>query len=117
MIAQIHRSLGENPEPSEIIAALDTLVVSEGWRIILRVLKGNVAYLEEAIITKREPGATEDLTDEEVDRLRYKRELNLDVMNTPESYRAELERKNAPVENFDPYHDNIEEAEKYDHSQ
>lgn len=93
------------------VAALEMLQMSEGWLMIRQIFLDNIDYLGRAIIDKRDPETKEPLTEEEVDSCRYKRNLNLEVLDTPTKYaQMLLEKRIVPV-NFDPY-ERVEEPEE-----
>jgi predicted phage-related endonuclease len=86
-----------------IKAALDSLEVSTGWQIIRRILDDNIKYLETAILEKIDPITKTSLTDEEVEKLRYKRSLNIEIKDTPKNYRQVLDDTGKAPKDFDPY--------------
>ncbi len=104
----------EVPTSAEtIIGALLSLEASTGWAILVKIIKENIAYLEELILNKVDPINQLEITDEEVEILRIKRNLNIELLNTPENYRKKLieEEEDASVE-FDPYFKTSEEIKK-----
>lgn len=91
--------------PLEIIADLQILISTAGWQIIREVMQGNVATLNEMILNKTIDGKPEstEISDQDVDQLRYKRGFMIDLMNTPENYIEKLQDKGIEPEEFDPY--------------
>lgn len=90
-------------EANSQIGALNSLVASAGWAMIVRILNENIAYLERAILEKKDPASGIELTDEEVEKLRYKRGLNMELKDTPQKYGRTLLEMGEVPENFDPY--------------
>jgi len=102
-------------DTTERVSALNSLVASRGWTIIVEVLKTNIAYLEMAILEKKDPVSKIELSDEEVEKLRYKRNLNIELMNTPQNYSKVLVEIEKTPENFDPYW-NMDDIRKHEES-
>lgn len=97
------------------VNALKSLVASAGWAIIVRILDENIAYLEKAILEKKDPASGLELTDEEVEKLRYKRGLNIELKGTPGKYSQTLLDIEKVPENFDPYW-NMDDLRKHEKS-
>jgi len=106
----------EKPEAptgiGDVVAALNALTISRGWQIITRVLDENIKYLEQAILEKQDPLTKITLTDEEVEGLRYKRGLNIEVKNTPNKYIKVVEDTGVIPEDFDPFYKTAKEMRK-----
>lgn len=95
-----------NNKPSavaDIIGAMASLQASQGWAIIVKILDDNIAYLDKSIIEKADPATHATLSDEEVDVLRMKRSLNVDVRDTPANYTEVVKAEDTAPEEFDPY--------------
>jgi len=93
------------------IAALTSMQASTGWAIMVKILNENIKYLEVAILEKIDPVTKMAITDAEVEILRTKRSLNIDLRDTPANYSKVI--KNAgevPVE-YDPYFKTMKEIE------
>lgn len=86
-----------------VIGALASLEASTGWAIIVKILNDNIKYLETAILEKIDPQSKEPLTDEEVELLRIKRNINIEVRDTPKNYSAVVTTTGEVPEEFDPY--------------
>lgn len=96
-------------------SALDSLVVSSGWQIIRKILDDNINYLETAILEKIDPKTKVSISDDEVEKLRYKRNLNIEVRDTPKNYKKHLDDTGIVPKEFDPYFktkDEIQRVEK-----
>ena len=86
-----------------VIASLTSLQASQGWAIVVKILNDNIAYLEKAILEKVDPITKEVLTDAEVEILRIKRGLNIDLRDTPGNYsKVVKDVGEVPVE-YDPF--------------
>ena len=98
---------GETPTAVENVKlALDAMVVSPGWQIIRKILDDNIAFLETAILEKVDPKTKISISDEEVEKLRYKRSLNIEVRDTPANYKKHLDNTGIVPKDFDPYFKN-----------
>jgi G3E family GTPase len=96
-----------------VVGALMSLQASAGWAIVVKILKENIAYLETLILNKYDPLTQTDLTDAEVEILRTKRSLNLELLNTPANYSKVITDSGEVPEEFDPYfktNDDIKKA-------
>ena len=72
----------------------------------------NIKYLETAILEKIDPATKLALSDSEVEILRTKRNLNIDLRDTPANYsKVVRDSGEVPVE-YDPYFKTIAEVEK-----
>lgn len=90
-------------EAEDIIAALKNLKNVPGWQIVVNNLKDNIKYLELEIIKKMDLETGERLTDEEVDKLRVLRDLNEEMLETPNKLIERLEKPVQEEYNPDPY--------------
>jgi hypothetical protein len=86
-----------------VIAALAALQASTGWAIVKKILDDNIVYLERAIIEKTDPLTKEALTDKEVEEARYKRNITIELRDTPANYLKQVSETGIEPENFDPY--------------
>lgn len=97
------------PEPKiidkadSIIGALESLKSSVGWAIIKKILNDNIEYLEKAIIDKVDPITKDYLSDKDIELLRIKRSLNINLRDTPLNYAKQIETTGEVPEDFDPY--------------
>jgi hypothetical protein len=96
----------------EIIAALTSLKSSMGWAIILKILNDNISYLEKAILDKIDPLSKTTLSDSDIEILRMKRQLNIDLRDTPENYIKVVKDVGEVPEEYDPYFRTNEEIIK-----
>lgn len=88
-------------QPEEIISSLKAMQeTSVGWQIVVSIIKENIRLLDQQIIKKVDTEGT-PLTDAEVDHFRDLRNINEEVMNTPEGYIKDLTR-DEPDEEDDP---------------
>jgi outer membrane receptor for ferric coprogen and ferric-rhodotorulic acid len=105
----------EAPETSaveSIIASLASMQASAGWAVVVKILNDNIKFLETAILEKVDPITKEKLTDAEVEVLRTKRSLNIDLRDTPQNYsKVVKDAGEVPVE-YDPYFKTMEEIQK-----
>ena len=76
--------------PEARVSALKSLVASSGWAILVGIMNDNINYLESAILDKVNPETGEDITDEQVEFLRIKRGLNIELRDTPKNYSKEI---------------------------
>lgn len=95
------------------IAALATLTSSEGWALVVKIMNENIEYLEKGILTKVDPATGIALTDQEIEILRIKRSLNIDLRDFPKNYQSQLIDGQAEPENYDPYFKSKEEIDLY----
>jgi hypothetical protein len=86
-----------------IIGALASLQASQGWALIVKILNDNITYLEKAILEKIDPLTKEVLSDAEVEILRTKRSLNIDLRDTPATYSKVVKDAGAVPVDYDPY--------------
>jgi hypothetical protein len=101
------------PEANEeIIAALSSLRSSMGRAIILMILNDNISYLEKAILDKIDPLSKTTLSDSDIEILRMKRQLNIDLRDTPENYIKVVKDVGEVPEEYDPYFRTNEEIIK-----
>ncbi len=100
-------------EAQEVIAALVSMQATQGWAIVTRILNENIRYLEAAILDKKDPVTGDPIGDAEVETLRTKRALNIELLNTPKKYAGIIEEKGEVPENFDPYFQSREEMDRH----
>ncbi len=86
-----------------IVGALMSLQTSQGWAIIVKILNDNIAYLEKAILDKIDPATKEVLSDKDVEELRVKRGLNIELRDTPQNYTKVVKDNGTVPEEYDPY--------------
>lgn len=86
-----------------VIGALASLQASQGWAIVVKVINDNIAYLEKAILEKIDPLSKAPLSDAEVEILRTKRSLNIDLRETPQNYAKVVRDTGEVPEEYDPY--------------
>jgi len=92
-----------------VSVALRSLIASAGWAEIKRILNENIKYLEKCILDRKEPVTGESITDADIEILRTKRFLNIDLRDTPENYLKKLEQEGEIPESYDPYFQTVEE--------
>lgn len=105
----------KEPAPTSIetiLGALKSLEVSIGWSIITNILNDNIKFLEQAIINKIDPVTQETLSDSEIEILRIKRNLNIDLRDTPKNYSKVIQDTSEVPENYDPYYTSHDEMMK-----
>ena len=95
----------------DVKASLDVMVAGPGWKIIHKILDDNVKYLEQAILNKIDPKTKEKISDEEVEKLRDKRNLNIEVIEIPNTYKRHLDDTGVVPKEFDPFFKTKEEIE------
>lgn len=96
-------------KPAEIISALESLKATRGWGLIEKIFTENIQYVERAILDKKDPDTKMELSDEEIEVLRIKRSLNIDVLNTIDNYIKAVTINNIEPKNYDPYYDTMDE--------
>ena len=99
-------------EDAEIVKALDSLQASRGWAIVTKILIDNIAYLEAAILSKIDPLTRGLLTDDEVEILRTKRRLNMELRDTPKNYATIIKDTGEIPDDYDPYYKTNDEILK-----
>ena len=94
----------EAPDAAEnVIGALASLQASVGWAVIVKILNDNIKYLELAILGKIDPVTKAPLNDKQVEVLRTKRGLNIELRDTPANYsKVVKDMGGVPIE-YDPY--------------
>lgn len=97
---------------AHIKASLLAMQVSEGWQIMLKIFADNIKYLETSILEKIDPVTKIILTDDDIEKLRNKRNLMIEVRDTPENYVKTLEKDDKEMKNYDPYFQTKEEMDK-----
>ncbi len=89
-------------EASGRVLALQQLIGSQGWKIVLEQIEGNISVLEESILTKTDP-AGKRLSDDEVDQLRDKRGYLVELRRMPEKLLSIFQADSGTEKDFDPY--------------
>lgn len=90
----------------EIIERMKAFQTNQDWIYLVQIMEENVKFLEEQILSGRslEPGSEgKKLTNEEVDRLRDKRDVQRDLMKLPVNIINQLTQYDTPPEEFDPF--------------
>jgi len=97
-------------ENARIRVALQGLVVNPGWIVYKQIVEKSIEYLEKQILRKiglGEDGKVKQLTNDEVDILRQKYEVYIEMLEKPDSLIIDLTPKNTKIveerENNDPY--------------
>lgn len=85
------------------LGALMSLQASTGWAIIVGILNDNIAYLEQAILNKIDPVSKLALSDAEIEILRTKRALNIELRETPANYTKVVKDTGDIPTEYDPY--------------
>lgn len=102
-----------------IIASLASMQATTGWAIMVKILNDNIKFLETAILEKVDPITKTPLTDAQVEELRIKRGLNIELRDTPQNYsKVVKDTGETPVE-YDPYfktQKEIENSKKQDYA-
>lgn len=83
----------------EIISSLEALLVDAGWEVLTEIFKANISLIEQKILEKGE------LTEDECDKLRYKRGYLNELINKPQEIIDKLKTGEDKVPNYDPYED------------
>jgi hypothetical protein len=83
----------------EIIASLEALILDNGWDVLVEIFKANISILEQKILEKG------SLSEEDCDRLRYKREYLIELINKPQEIIDKLKATKDEIPNYDPYSD------------
>lgn len=94
-------SFKKTEENTKIIVAIESLKANTGWQFLVQVFNENMKVLADNIISKKEEG--KDLTNEEVDILRFKYEYLNEIMNKPDKFLKQLTRTDEREEDLDPY--------------
>lgn len=96
-------SFRKTEENTKIIVAIESLKANAGWQFLVQVFNENLKFIADRIITKTSENGTE-LTNEQVDILRFKYEYLNEIMNKPDKFLKELTRTDQPEEDNDPYY-------------
>ena len=94
--------LDTKEKAEEALATLKTGVETPFWNLMKKVLAGNVEALTERILVGRNFN-DEEATKDEMDRLRDKREVYVEVKDTPEKMIKNLESTGEAEVSDDPY--------------
>ena len=97
----------------DVIAAMESLMISRGWQKIVKILNDNITYLETAILERVDPITKVFLSDSDVDLLRIKRKLNIDLRETPQNYSQIVREAGEEPENYDPYFKTNDEIKQF----
>lgn len=95
-----------------VIGALASMTASPGWALVVKIINDNINYLEKAILEKIDPVSKESLTDAEVEILRIKRSLNIDLRDTPANYSKIVRDAGEVPTEYDPYFKTNDEIKK-----
>jgi len=93
------------------LKALRNLQESDGWQLLKDNLEANLEYLQEAIISKRDPDTGDKLTEQETDQLREKYNAQKELINSPQRLINYLDNRN-DRQRFDPYYKDADEIRK-----
>jgi hypothetical protein len=97
-------------EQNEVVLTMKDLQVSAGWQMIVNNFNANIKYLESQILEKVDAEGV-PISEEDVDTLRNKREIMLDLINTPDTFiRLAQQSPEVHYEQFDPYHTDAKES-------
>lgn len=102
---------GVEPSETAVIHALEALQASVGWAVIVKNLKGNIDALAGMIIAKKDQNG-DPISDEECDKLRYRREFLIDFGETPATIVNGLKEGNIEIPKDDPYPQDARELEQ-----
>lgn len=95
-------SFKKTEENTKIIVAIESLKANAGWQFLVQIFNENLKFIANRIISKvSETG--KELTNEEVDILRFKYEYLNEIMNKPDKFLKELRRTDETEEDLDPY--------------
>jgi len=95
-------SFRKTEENTKIIVAIESLKANAGWQFLVQVFNENLKFLADRIISKTSETGKE-LTNEEVDIMRFKYEYLNEIMNKPDKFIKELTRTDQIDEDLDPY--------------
>jgi len=90
-------------ENMKILAAIQTLQANAGWHFLTQVFQENIKFLERQIITKIDPETGKELTDAQIDLLRFKHAYLTELLNKPEQFIKQLSRTDQAENDLDPY--------------
>ena len=89
---------------NEMIEHLTIMRNTAGWHLLKQILEGNMAVLEDAIVTKTDPFTREALDDDTCDQLRFKHAYLRELTTKPESLIADFAKSSGmEVPTYDPY--------------
>ena len=88
---------------AEEVAALQFMQSTPGWKIVERILNENIQYLNDSIVAKKDIESGESLTEEECDDARKKRELSIELRDTPKTYIEKISQTIERDRGYDPY--------------
>lgn len=93
-------------DSSRIMNAYIGLQSTEGWALFVQTIQANIEVLNEQILSKRAINdiKTPILTEVEVDKLRDKREIYLEIINMPNETVQRKMKMDDTEENDDPYY-------------
>lgn len=106
----------QNATNAEMIKRLSSFEVDQDWQFLRKVMQENVDFLSEQILSgySLEQGETygKKLTPREIDRLRDKREVQIDLMELPRTIADQMREYDSEEENFDPFPTNIKDLRR-----
>ncbi|MFA6887452.1 MAG: hypothetical protein WCQ65_10855 [Fermentimonas sp.] len=102
-IKEFDFSFKDEEENAKVIAILKDLQTHAGWRFMQEAFQKNIDYLSEQILEKYDAVSGKEYSEEEVDELRIKRRYLKEILEKPNYFIKELERKTEQEEDLDPY--------------
>lgn len=98
-------SFDTDKEKQDAIASFTNLLNSDGWRLVVEILDGNIEVLREQL-----ESGVEGETKADVDRIRDKLRLSVEMRNTPQDMIQKLESPASEPDNPDPF-DTLEDVQ------
>lgn len=92
-----------NDEALARLAALQGLLVNEGWKVLVEEMEKNLAVLGNQIIKKVDLDGKTPISDGDADRLRDKHGYLSELKELPERLMAFYRSEDPEKEDFDPY--------------
>lgn len=89
---------------NDLIAHLEIMKATAGWLIMRQIIEGNLAVLEKAIVTKRDPETGVAIDDTACDVLRVKHGYLEELVEKPERLIGQFKKQaGMEVPTYDPY--------------
>lgn len=89
----------------ELVTHLKNMKATAGWQLMVQILEGNMATLEQMIITKQHPETGGFFSEVQLDEMRSKRNYLAELVGKPDELIKRFEENKSPqMPEYDPYH-------------
>lgn len=96
----------------ELVGHMTNLKLNAGWQVMCQIFKGNISVMEDMIIAK-EDSEGHPLTEEQVDKLRERRNIMKEMIDKPQWLIDQFNmQQGLNVPTYDPYAVDVEQFGK-----